>query len=567
MTGARGIFRRGLSWLLLGVLLALTFMARAHNWREIFHDGGIYFIDGDCYSRMTRAKLVTEGQWIIRQHEFENWPYGVTPHTTVPLDWLIVGLKSALDGCLSFAGENSLLKSHTLDLAGAIVSPLLGVLTSAWLWWWGGRLRLKYRALMVLFFAISPILVFGTQLGRPDHQSLLIFTLTVALSCELASVSENKRLWRILCGMAWGLSLWVSLYEPLILFVCVMALRCTGGAAVFKEKERWAAFASVCLAMLLVDGWRIQWPDSTLQKYFAIWAENIGELKALSLKGKLIWFWFGVLWVGAPILLGIRARTDRRAAGLFALFFITLSLSIWQLRWGYFAASILALSIPWMFDVFKRSWLAWTVGILSLLPLTGEWSRWLHPTQVVAGQRNEQRASHAALRNIAVRIASKEKQPFLAPWWLCPEIAYWSGQPGVAGSSHQSLPGIVDTAHFLTALDPEKAGVILQKRGVKWVIIHDEHYAEAQSNPDAARRYPAVVGAEKLLDLPESEDALGNVLAESPFGAPKFLKWIRPEQLGLVIQLGGTGAPNSPASMTLFTQQRYKLYEVTGKEK
>lgn len=559
MTAASKIIRRGFSGLLLGALLVLTFAARSHNSREIFHNEGIYFIDGDCYSRMTRAKLVTEGQWIISQHEFENWPQGVTPHTTAPLDWLIVSLKNMLDGCLLFTGE-SLLKKQTLDLAGALISPILGMLTVVWLWWWAGLLRLRYRAAMVLFFSISPILVHGTLLGRPDHQSLLIFTLAVALCSELAAMERRGRSWQILSGIAWGVSMWVSLYEPLILFICVIALRCVSGIAIFKELPRWIALAAVCAVALLVDGWRIQWPDPTLQNYFSVWAENIGELKTLSLTGKLIWFWFGLLWISAPILLGIRARIDRRAGGLFALILITLALSAWQLRWGYFAALILALSLPWMLEVFKQRWLGWTIAILSLLPLAGEWSRWLHPAPDVAVQRSELRASHAALRNIAVRLISKEKQPFLAPWWLCPEIAYWSGQPGIAGSSHQSLPGIVDTAHFFTANDPEIARSILQKRGVKWVIIHDEPYAEAQKSPDAPRRYPAVVGAAKLLGIPESENALGNTLAESPFGVPKFLKWIRPEQLGLVIQLGG--ASDSKGGMTLFTQQRYKLYEV-----
>src|SRR5262245_14487811 len=91
-------YKRLLSHAMLLLLLVLTLCARMHNRQEVFHDDGrIYFIEGDCYSRMTRAKMVTEGQWIIRHHDFENAPLGTTPHTTAPMDWLIVGLKGLCD--------------------------------------------------------------------------------------------------------------------------------------------------------------------------------------------------------------------------------------------------------------------------------------------------------------------------------------------------------------------------------------------------------------------------------------------------------------------------------------
>ena len=160
--------RRLVSWLALLALLVVTFYARIHNRAEVFHgDGRIYFIEGDCYSRMTRAQMVENGQWIIRHHDFENWPEGTKPHTTAPFDWMIVGLKKVVSAALwVFDGkQRSILRGQELDVAGALISPLLGVITAAWLWWWAGRLWLPCRWLMVLFFAISPILVHGTILG------------------------------------------------------------------------------------------------------------------------------------------------------------------------------------------------------------------------------------------------------------------------------------------------------------------------------------------------------------------------------------------------------------------
>ena len=134
---ARFDWKKWLGRVGLLLLLLLTFLARCHNRDQIFHDGGVYFVDGDCYSRMTRAKMVTEGQWIIRHHDFENWPQGVMPHTTAPMDWLIVGLKSVVDVVLKIVDSRgvSILRGQSLDVAGALVSPLLGVATAAWLWW------------------------------------------------------------------------------------------------------------------------------------------------------------------------------------------------------------------------------------------------------------------------------------------------------------------------------------------------------------------------------------------------------------------------------------------------
>ena len=179
--------RRLLSLLVLVALLVLTFCARSHNRNDIFHaDGRVYFYEGDCYSRMTRAQMVDNGQWVIRHHEFENYPQGTDPHTTAPLDWLIVGLKKVLSPILALFFPKSVLRGQELDLAGALISPIFGVVTAAWLWWWAGRLWLPCRWIMVLFFALSPILVDGTILGRPDHQSLLILLIAVAVGAELA---------------------------------------------------------------------------------------------------------------------------------------------------------------------------------------------------------------------------------------------------------------------------------------------------------------------------------------------------------------------------------------------
>ena len=166
------------------LLSALILATRCANYQDVFVAGNVYFVDADCYARMTRAQMVREKPGlIIRHHEFENFPQGTTPHTTAPLDYLIVALSLFLNP----------FTAHALDLAGAFVSPLLALLGGWFLWWWSRRMKFRYRWVMLILYAISPILVHGTELGRPDHQSLLILLVAIAICAEWSSQTSAGR--------------------------------------------------------------------------------------------------------------------------------------------------------------------------------------------------------------------------------------------------------------------------------------------------------------------------------------------------------------------------------------
>ena len=103
----------------IALLTALIVAPRCANYPDVFVGGNVYFVDADCYARMTRAQMVSEKPGlIIRHHAFENFRQGTTPHTTAPLDYLIVALSLFLNP----------FTAHALDLAGAFVSPLLALL-------------------------------------------------------------------------------------------------------------------------------------------------------------------------------------------------------------------------------------------------------------------------------------------------------------------------------------------------------------------------------------------------------------------------------------------------------
>src|SRR6267142_3790966 len=96
------------------ILSALILAARCANYQDVFVAGNIYFTDADCYARMTRAWMCEKTPGLIlRHHDFENFPAGTTPHTTAPLDYLILGLSIPLKP----------FTAHAFDLAGALISP------------------------------------------------------------------------------------------------------------------------------------------------------------------------------------------------------------------------------------------------------------------------------------------------------------------------------------------------------------------------------------------------------------------------------------------------------------
>jgi hypothetical protein len=488
---------------------------------------------------MTRARMIAEQPGIVvRHHDFENWPQGVTAHTTAPLDYMIVGLKGVLDVLFNTFDDSktpSRLHMQTLDLAGALVSPLLGLAGALFLAWWLEKFRVRFGSAALLFYAISPILVHGTVLGRPDHQSLLMTLLTVAFGAELAlarktespDAAASERRWGLVSGIAWGLSLWVSLYEPLILLAVVIGLWLVLDRRTFLSRRRLPG-AVACLAILLlsllIEGWPVAIPDATMRGYFANWEHQIGELSHLRFVQLFDWLGW---WVPASaILLLLAYRQDRRALSMLVMLVVLTSLTLWQARWGYFLGIAFAWTLPWQMQALRRGWAAWLFFAVGWWPIMDAWDKSLFLESFAQEQHDVKQAELVALRGLAEEViakAGKNEGAFLASWWLSPEIAYWSRQPGVAGSSHESLPGIVDTARFFLSSDPISAAAILRKRRVRWVLADDASRDIEKS-------------AELLKQTPPATP-LASTLADHPEDAPDFLvEWtgraaVRPDGL------------------------------------
>jgi hypothetical protein len=459
------------------ILSALILATRCANYQDVFVAGNIYFVDADCYARMTRVRMCAEKPGlIVRHHDFENFPQGTTPHTTAPFDYFILG-------------ASLLLKPFTmqpLDLAGAFISPLLALIGGLFLWWWSRRMKFRYRWMMLVLYAISPILVHGTELGRPDHQSLLILLVTIGICAEWSAqiaaatpASTKVTNWAVVSGVAWGFAIWVSAYEPLLLFFVVISTTfLVNRQALFGQDRRagWILFAAIVVAALAIEQRLPSFAIFRSNLIFKNWAQTIGELARVSPANPVWLNWCGFLLLIVPFLIGVNVIGKFKGAQWAMPWFVpallaaTYGFTIWQARWGYFFVLIFALVLPVLLAPIKSLVAVWTVFILSIFPILGDWDQKLWPNEEQLASRVEKRIESAQIRELALGLRSSDVHPFLAPWWLSPSIAYWSGQPGVAGSSHESLNGIEDSAWFFLSEDLQRAHEILEKHRVVWVF-------------------------------------------------------------------------------------------------
>ncbi len=524
--------RTAAGWLWLVVAMAGALVAACAHWHDVFGDKGqVFFVDADCYARMTRVRTVCEGPGrVIGAHDFENYPLGTRPHTTALFDYLIWALRGAL-GLFS--------RAETRDLAGAWISPLLALAAVAATGVWANLARLPGRVPIFLLLAASPILAHGFALGRPDHQSLALACMAWALAAEWALWQNPSRGWGWVSGIAWALGLWTTLYEPVILLAVVLSAGWLFNRRALRQRARppgLAAGGAVLLAALAVEGWRIDalpgFGEGGGAPYFAAWSRQIGELASVPPWDGVILRWAGWgIWI-APVLLllprrGLEtAEADRASRGCRAQALMVVAvwgLTCWQIRWGYFLPLVLAMSIPGQLGAFSARWrpVAAALMVVALWPLARDWYEHFHPPADQAAALAEAREDTLLLRETADFIGRASSDPvpggepaskgILAPWWQCPPLAYWSGQPAVAGSSHESLPGTVDTARFYLETDLRVAADLLRERQVRWIVAYEP-----------ARVLAAT--AAPLLGRPVPPRCLGNLLYLHPERAPTFLR-------------------------------------------
>ena len=471
---------------------ALVVVTRCANYSEVFAGSQINFVDADCFARMTRARICFEHPGtIVRRHDFENFPIGTSPHTTAVFDYLITGTAAALQP----------FTNHALELAGAIVSPLLAIGLGIFLCWWTRRMQVRFRWGLLLLYALSPILAHGFALGRPDHQSLALALVAVAFCGEWVLAYKPSSNWSFLTGMTWALAIWVSPYEPLILFVLTMGLRARTILAPYR-RIGWIAFAIIIAFALMVERRIPSAPAGEIMAGLKNWSGTIGELGHVPWTSP-VWFqWCGWLLLLVPILFWRIRKIPRWF--MTVLLIATFLLTMWQARWAYFFALFFVFIVPEILGALRSPIVASITFAVALFPIAQAWDRSFSGEE--RARCSENKIELIELRNLAQMIDG----PFIAPWWFSPALTYWSRQPAVAGSSHESISGIIDSAKFFAAEDGEVARAICARRGVKWVVSYDSERL--------AQNSAAILGTM----IPPR--ALVYVLDRNPSDAPPFLR-------------------------------------------
>lgn len=219
-------------------------------------DGKVFFLDPDSYTWCERAGQVLEGELFIHHDPLDNFPDGYESHWTQLFHWVLAffGLIFSLFST----------KEAALELAGVWICPLFGAAVAMILGSWAFRRWPWYLALLtVIPFLANPFELWTFNLGRPDHQCLLVFFLMAGMLIllDLKPRAQRRRPWLASSAMlvaagVWisvqALSLWALLIGALILRAALASRK--DRADLLKDALLWSATASAAaLLFFLVE--------------------------------------------------------------------------------------------------------------------------------------------------------------------------------------------------------------------------------------------------------------------------------------------------------------------------
>lgn len=164
------------------------------------------FIDTDAFMRLVRVEqLADTGDWYDSVIHRSNYPYGEDLHWTRPLDILLI---AGAWICTPFLGFH-----EGLALWGFIISPLLGIITLAALFWATRHvLSQSARYLLGLLFITQTVLLQAFAFGRPDHHGLLLMLFVLLLGCVFRILNDPASFkYANIAGFIAAFSMWVSI--------------------------------------------------------------------------------------------------------------------------------------------------------------------------------------------------------------------------------------------------------------------------------------------------------------------------------------------------------------------
>ena len=278
---------------------------------------------------------------------------------------------------------------------------------------------------------------------------------------------SSFQFWGIVSGVAWALGLWTSLYEPVILLVLTLLAAALWNRTRFPPKGAAAWFG---YAVRLDPVARVVDRRLARRRRAGLWARATARSSSRRGRGRSAswpawprgtqpctpgrgWRWWFPRFCCSTI--GGQDRAVARANLLAAARCVRADLLATAL--GIFsAAGVRARACRSQFGGLPTGrWRIWS-SEPSWCWVSGRWrtsgSSACYPPERLRDSLAEQtrrirfnsatwRRSSGRRRRKVLPVDDPPATTILAPWWLSPPLAYWSGQPAVAGSSHEALPG------------------------------------------------------------------------------------------------------------------------------
>lgn len=432
-----------------------------------------YMVDADGYTRLIRAQRILNGEGLIQSfHPHENYPAGIVPSTTLPFDLLILATYPVM----------ALWSVEPLDWAGAVSAWLCFPAILALMYFWSGRLgwRWEARVLLLIGVAVAPGMMWATPFGRPDHQALVLLLLAGALAAELVRWDPQRRdttMWAAIGGACWGLALWTSLFEPLILFLLVL-----GTNLIARRRDQHpfliALGIGVVIAVLL-EGAHLRaivasafssLGDETTRDALGRWSETVGELRPMLKPWSITVNLALLIWMLPLTLIRLYSKEGLKLEHhlLVALTLLLTFLTLMQSRWFYFGTlGLLLLTALWLH---REKVTALRVGALAAIVASWVFSWWAMFDEMSSRLPNP---INPQVKKLAQLARQPDTGSVIGPYWLSPIFTYYSGRPMVASSSHLTIEGILDTSEFFTTTSWKEANTIMHDRQAGWVLVYE----------------------------------------------------------------------------------------------
>ena len=193
----------------------------------------------------------------------------------------------------------------------------------------------------------------------------------------------------------WATAIWISAYEPLLLFAIA------GLCSLRTEfrRARWIVFGLIVAVALIVERRGFVLPEIWRDQHVKNWLTTIGELSPVPLLSATWLEWCGLLMLVAPLLiaLGFRRRANPPIV-ILLLLGVSFAATLFEARWGYFCAALLAIALPSLFAIVRSKIVAVVFALVGFAPILSGWDRALWPNESLIAARAEHRAEMRDVR-------------------------------------------------------------------------------------------------------------------------------------------------------------------------